>query len=410
MLKASKKKEKNIISVMFVYWISIIIWQTIRPVGNRSLIDTAMKIALFFPLLSYGWKHEKMTQNTVTFSYFLVFFITQMITLITDSGEVGLSQLITIVFMMMEVVIFLIFLFRETCRLSMIEKFCSSLVIVAIVMSFYNMIFNFDTFIYTFSGGGGSYGHECASFLYSNHEFALYLSVSILSLFWSFFRKKTSVLKFAVILTILALNLLSTYSRTAILGLIIALSILIFFYDKKIFIYFLIIGIIALIVILNNEFLYKLVFKQVLKGTFENEGVLDEERAGMYVHEMNAFLNGTWFQKIFGQGYAGASKYGGHDAYLIVLLTGGVCMMAFFLFIIAFGFYHAYQVLRRDKLLGAFLIGFIVFALLYMFAQTPILFYSSMDSFFVTMIAVMIPFYTSNGIRWETNFYEGTSN
>ena len=191
---------------MFVYWISIIIWQTIRPVGNRSLVDTTMKIALFFPLLSYGWKHEKMTRSTVTFSYFLVFLITQMITLIADSGEIGLSQLITIVFMMMEVVIFLIFLFRETCRLSMLEKFCSSLVVTAIVMCLYNMIFEFDTFIYTFSGGGGNYGHECASFLYSNHEFALYLSVSILSLFWLFFRKKISFWKFAFILAIICVT------------------------------------------------------------------------------------------------------------------------------------------------------------------------------------------------------------
>lgn len=405
----NKKKTKNIISVMFVYWISIIIWQTIRPVGNRSLIDTAMKIVLFLPVLFYGWKHEKTSQSTATFPYFMFFLVTQLLTLIFDSGEITLSSLITIVFMTVEVVIFLIFLYRETCKEKMIEKFCISLVIVAIIMCLYNVIFDFDTFSHTFSGIGGNYGYECKSFLYSNHEFGLYLSVAILSSLWLLFKRKLKLFPFIILIGLLGLNLFSTYSRTAILGLVLSVVILTFFYDKRVFLCLLVLGGIALVIVLNIEYLYKLVFETVLKGTFENENVLDEGRMGMYMEELAAFQNGTWLQKFLGQGYSGAAKYGGHDAYLIVLLTGGFCMMLLFLFMICFGFYRAFQILRRDKLLGALLIGYIVFSLLYMFAQTPILFYSSMDSFFITMISVMLPLYTSNGIRDVEKFYEGAT-
>ncbi len=410
MTARKQPRTKSIIGVMFLYWISVIAWQTVRPVANRSLVDTAAKIALLLPVILYGFRHNRPSRSGGMLFFSFLFVISQLITLLFDSGDPGTGQLITVVFMMMQVFIFLFLLYYEGCTKRMIEKFCRSLVAVAAVMSLYNMVFNFTEFSHLFSGGGGNYGYECASFLYSNHEFGLYLSVAILSAFWLFFERRMRARSFLPTAALLLANLLSTYSRTAILGLVIAILMLTFFYNKKAFFFTLIIGGIALLIVSNVEFLDKLIFDSVLKGTFENEGVLDEERSLMYEIEMQAFREGSLAQKLFGQGHAGASQYGGHNAYLIILLTGGVVMFFFFLLIIAFGVYKAFLVLSRDKPLGALLLGYIVFALLYMMAQTPILFYSPMDSFFITMTAILFPLYISNGIKNKERFYEGSAN
>lgn len=394
---------------MFIYWISIIIWQTIRPVANRSLIDTVMKIVLFLPVLVYGWKHNEMSKNTDTFPLFVIFLITQLLTFILDSGELKFSSFITMVFMLMEVVIFLIFLFRETCKEIAIEKFCFGLIVVAIIMSLYNIVFDFSKFSYVFSGGAGSYGHECTSFLYSNHEFGLYLSVSILSLFWLFFKKKIKGFKFFLIGVLLSANLLTTYSRTAIIGLLGALAILLFFYNKKTFAAFLAVFAVGLLIIANVDSLKTMFFDNILKGSLESGESLDEQRGGIYIEAWTAFKNGTFIRVLLGYGYAGAGKYAGHNAYLVVLLTGGVLMMAFFVLMLFFGIKRAFFILKRDRQLGALLLGYIVFALLYMIPQTPILFYSTMDSFFITMTAVLLPLYISNGMK-KGDFYENTSN
>ena len=410
MAQIKAKKPKNIILVMFIYWVSVIIWQTVRPVGNRSLIDTAVKIALFVPVLLYGFHNSKGLNGKAPIGCLLIFLVTQALTLLFDSGNITSSHLITVVFMIMQIVIFIVFLNGETCKAKMIEKFCYSLIIVALVMCVYNVIFNFKSFSHTFSGASGSYGHECASFLYSNHEFGLYLSVAILCALWSLFKKKLKAWQFILLILLFSVNLLSTYSRTAILGLVVAVFILTFFYSKKAFLWLLIITGIFLIIVNSSGFLHDLIFNKVLKGTFNNDSILDEERASMYRNELEAFRNGTIIQKLFGQGYAGGTQYGGHDAYLIILLTGGISMLALFILAVGFGIYNSILVIRKDNLLGALLFGFIVFSLLYMVAQTPILFYSTMDSFFITMITVLIPLYVSNGIRKTENFYESSSN
>lgn len=402
-----KASKNNIIKVMFIYWISVIIWQTIRPVANRSLIDSVVKISLFFPVLFYGWKNQNLKRFDTIAPYFLVFLLTQMTTLIFDSGEVGISSLITIIFMMMQIVIFLIFLPEEKASVSMLETLCKGLVVVGVVMSLYNVIFNWGRFRLVFSVSVNAYGNECKSFLYSNHEFGIYLSAALLSLLWFYFKKRIKEIFVLLIGVLLIVNLLSTYSRTAILGLIAASLILVFFYSKKTFAIVLSVIAVLLIVALSNDFVNDLVFGKIMKGSFVEGEVLDEERGNMYAQEWAAFRSGSLMQILFGQGYVGAAKYGGHDAYLIILLTGGVVMFGFFAFMICFGIYQSFKVLKQDRGTGALLFGYQVFALLYMVAQTPILFYSSMDSFFITMIAILVPFYISNGIHDKNEEKDG---
>lgn len=390
-------RKKNIIMTMFWYWIIIIVWQYVRPVSNRSLLDTLVKMCMFGLIVWYAVRNGKgLKLYGKTGIGIIIYFLTQIITIVLDSRKASTGNLITIAFMFIEIVIFLIMLNFETITEEQLTKFCKCLLAVAVIMCFYNMAFHTSRFMGTFSAGGYSYGRECKSFLYSNHEFGIYLSAAIISSCWLTIRGKLNKLLFLACGLLMGVNLLSTYSRTAIIGCIAALFILLFFYSKPLFT-----GVAAtfcggLVYISQNEKLNAIVFDKIMKGSFENGQVMDEGRSSMYEDEFQHFVDGDFFHKMFGYGYAGKEQFSGHDAYLVILLTGGIIMFIFFIMILLMGMNYAFKTMQKNKSIGSLMIGYIVFCVLYMIAQTPILFYSSMDSFFITMLAVIIPKYVYN--------------
>lgn len=389
-------RKSNIIMTMFWYWIIIIVWQYVRPVANRSLIDTAVKMGMFAVILLYAMRNGRgIRLYGNTGSCILLFFITQIFTVAFDSGDVSTGNIITIVFMFIEIMVFLVMLDHEVITEEELTKFCRYLLFIALVMCIYNMTYHSGRFLATFTSGS-AYGRECKSFLYSNHEFGIYLAAAIISSSWLTIRRKLKKVMFLLSAGVLGVNLLSTYSRTAILGCIAALFILVFFYSKRLF------GVISvcsagiLLYITSTPSLNNIIFNKIMKGSFQNGQVLDAGRSSMYEEEMQNFLDGSFFQKLFGYGYGGKSEFGGHDAYLTILLIGGVFMFIFFIAVILMGTNYALKTMRVNKSIGSLMIGYIVFTVLYMVAQTPILFFSSMDSFFITMLAVIIPKYIYN--------------
>lgn len=391
-------RRNNIIMTMFLYWIIIIVWQYVRPVANRSIIDTFVKMGMFCYVFQYAMKngHGFITNKKIGGGITL-FFLTQVITVLFDSGTFSIGNIITVVFMFFQIIIFLVMLNFDTITEEDLLDFCKLILIVSLIMSVYNVVFHANRFFATFSDGS-AYGRECKSFLYSNHEFGIYLSTAIISSCWLTIKGKLNKILFVICAIFMVVNLLSTYSRTAILGCIVALFILVFFYCKKLFIYVSVLFGGLMIYIRNKPALNNIVFNKIMKGSFENGQVMDENRSSMYAEEFQGFLNGTFFQKLFGYGYAGSSKFPGHDAYIGILITGGIFMFFFFIIIILMGLNYSFKVMKLEKSVGSLLIGYQVFCLLYMIAQTPILFYSTMDSFFITMLSILIPKYVYNHI------------
>lgn len=390
-------RKKSVIMTMFWYWIIIIVWQYIRPVANRSLLDTLVKIGMFGLVILYAMRNgHGLATNKNMGTGIILFFLTQAITVFGDSGTLSTGNMITIVFMFLQIIIFLVMLDSDTITKEDLFSFCKFMLIVALIMCVYNVMFHTNRFLATFSSSGSAYGRECKSFLYSNHEFGIYLSTAIISSCWLTIKGKLNKILFVLCGVFMAVNLLSTYSRTAILGCVAALFILVFFYRKKLFagVSILFGGLMAYII--SNPTLNNIVFNKIMKGSFDDGQVFDESRSSMYAEEVQNFLNGTFFQKLFGYGYAGFSKFPGHDAYIDILLTGGIIMFFFFIAVILLGFNYSFKIMRVDKSVGSLMIGYQVFCVLYMVAQTPILFYSTMDSFFITILSILIPKYVYN--------------
>lgn len=393
-------RKRNIAMTMFWYWIIVIVWQWVRPVENRSLIDSLVKVGAFAIILVYAQRRDRKTTESNWLIWMVLFLSTQVITVMFDSGDMTSGALISIAFIFIQIMVFLVLLSDDEVYESEVEKFCKFLVIVGMIMAIYNMIFERGRFIQAFSSGGGRYGSECKSFLYSNHEFGIYLANSIISLFWLTLRGKAKFWVLFVCGAVLGANLISTYSRTAILGTVAAVFILLFFYKKNVFAAALFIFAIAVAIIYLNPTTRAIIFDKILKGTFENGQIMDDNRSTMYQGEFELFKTADTFKQFFGYGYAGREKFEGHNGYLQILLTGGITMFVFFIGIIIVGFKYSLKVVMVNKSLGSLMLGYQIFSLLYMIAQTAVLFYSTMDSFFITMTAILIPKYVYNHVMF----------
>ena len=159
---------------------------------------------------------------------------------------------------------------------------------------------------------------------------------------------------------------------------------------------------VAIIAVFLNSTLRTFVFQKILKNSYADSGsLLDQGRAQMYRQELSYYMEGSILDKIFGHGY-GANKAGGHDAYLVILNTGGLAMFLFFMLTILWSVNNSVICYRIDRSIGALCFSLQTLSLLYMIAQTPILFYSTMDSFFITLLSVLVPLYVSNALLRST--------
>ena len=387
------KQNKGVAKVMFDYWILVILWQTFRPVANRSLVDSLVKLGLFGMVLLYGVSHRD-TRNTGRISVlFFLFLLTQMITIFSDSITTG--SIITNVFMIIEIVVFVIWLHNEEISLDELEWFAGRIIFVAVVMSGYSILFRTGRFIRSFTSAG-AYGSECKSFLYSNHEYALYLATALVFSIWMRFSKRTGGTKSTLLIAFLTINLITAFSRTAFFGCIIAIAFLSFAAGVKYFGRISFAGAAVLTVSLVNGKARNFVLGKILKGSYEKSGsIMDQGRSVMYQEEWRYFRKGSLMEKLFGHGYVG-NQAGGHDAYLAILNTGGILMFLFFAILIIRCLMVTRTCMRIDRMTGALFVGLQIMVLMYMVTQTPIIFYSTMDSFFITVMFVMIPLYTTN--------------
>ena len=385
--------KHGIAKVMFLYWISVILWQTFRPVENRSLTDSLVKTAIFGIVVLYAFYNRDTKNSKIITAVFAIFVLTQFVTLLNDT--ISLNSIITVSFMFAQIVAFLILQRDEEISEESLEWFSRMIVLVSLAMGFYSIFFRTDRFIRSFTKVG-TYGSECKSFLYSNHEFALYLAAAIILSVWLLFRRHGNKYLLTMILCFLTVNLISTFSRTAVIGCAIGVIILSFAMGNRTTGYVVLAAGAFACAFMLSASLRAFVLGKVLKNSIVDSGsIMDRGRSTMYRDEWAFFLNGSLIQKLFGHGYQG-NQTGGHDAYLMILNTGGLSMFAFFFLVILWSLHRSLICYRIHQEIGALYFGLQMLVLLYMVAQTPILFFSSMDCFFITMLFVMVPLYTSN--------------
>ena len=130
------KRNNNIAWLMFLYWIIVIVWQTVRPVANRSIVDTLVKMGMFGFVGYYGYNRRNVCNTGSIQSLLFIFIFSQIITILLDT--ITLASSITVVFMIAEIVIFLVWMRNEEISYADIEYFGTWIIRVAVIMAVYN--------------------------------------------------------------------------------------------------------------------------------------------------------------------------------------------------------------------------------------------------------------------------------
>ena len=137
--------KHGIAKLLFTYWIVVILWQTFRPVDNRSIADSLVKVSLFGIVLLHAIYNRDTRHSEPVAVVFLVFMFTQFITVIRDSFSVG--SLITVGFMFAQIIAFLIMQRNEEISDDSLEWLAKRIILISVIMGLYSILFKTGRFI-----------------------------------------------------------------------------------------------------------------------------------------------------------------------------------------------------------------------------------------------------------------------
>ena len=396
--------EKSYI-VLYVYWFALLLWQNIRSVGNRGGVDTLIKAGLIMLLVFYFcFNVQRLKIDALVASVLLA--ASAVVTLVSSSG-ITFSLLLYYLYP-----VFLYFIIYAVGWNAQINKkqlvsFLNWVVIMVAYIVVYALVFCRDQFSAAFSIST-AYGNELSSFLFSNHEYGMYLAYGIMAIFLCMELSESipiwrKVLYLIGIVTF-AVNLVLTFSRTSIIAFGAMLTIYMVYYANKstrrVLALTIIAGSIVIVFVPQlRDFITNIVFKD---GA--NSGRDELAQTGLFLYKES-----TLFQKILGNADFSATvaqitiHSNLHNGYIQTLLSNGVKGMIFLVSVVVTELRNNNSLKKLDEQnLCKMFNGFLIASGVYMLTTTITLFYSSIDSYFLTMFAIIIPKYVRNAINAGT--------
>lgn len=392
----------GIAHVFFIYWLILVVWQNLSRTIALSGTDLIIKIILILMLtLFYFHRARKVSKNI--FAIFLL-AISLIISLWHSGDSLSGRTFITYVYPLL--LAFLTLGIGNDFQINRREFsfFLNGVILVSLYMAIYSFIFYPNHFKGIFRLTA-AYGNELSSFLYSSHEYGMYLSFAIVSCLLCIEekqqepRKKRTPYYFAI--GIFGINLLLTFSRTAIFSLVIIMCIYCLFNkntETQKWISFSIFTFVVLLILSTK--IRNLVNLVLFKG-LKNLGSREE----LYSFAIKIFNDGTLGEKLFGYGYQVRNtfeQFSGHgsvhNAYLQVILYFG---LVGFLFLCTLLFSHFKMCIKLYKVSRFYSVVFICLLLsgmAIMFTNTMIVFTSPIDSFFLTVFTILVPKYVRNAM------------
>ena len=401
----NKIKGTSIWFGLYVYWAVLLIWQNIRSVGNRGGTDVLIKAALIVVLFVFFIMCSKIV-NTQNMVLILILTLATLLPIMIN-GSLEMSKLIYYLYPL-----FLCFCVygignTNTITKKQLTTFCNIVIATVWYIVLYAIIFCTDQFVGAFSLST-AYGNELSSFLPSNYEYGLYLTFGImLSVVCMEINKPSAGIKLFYIVTIIVFiaNLILTFSRTCIIAFLLIVAIYIIFSKKSkakyIFVVFITLAILTYFLSGTvRTFVDEIVFK----------GNANSGRSELIELGMDLYLDANLFEQIFGMEYGKfsalveyeTSHSSLHNAYIQTLLTNGVKGVIFVLAILITSIVTCVKTLMGHKEHGTLivlLIGFVLSSMIFMLTTTGSLFASSIDSYFLTVCAIIVPKYVCNAIR-----------
>ena len=400
-----KQRNRSLI-VLYLYWMTLLIWQNIRSVGNRSGTDVAIKLLLVFAL-SICFLMESRVIGIRPFLVALIFGALTAAPFFV-SGTFSVSILIYYLFPVLLFVLTYVVGGQFQVSKQQLMFFLRCIVVSVTYIVVYGLLFCWEQYEQAISAKYG-YGYELTSFLTSNYEYGLYLAFGIMSaillLELDSERRKVHIFYWLCVVAF-AITLVLTFSRTSIIAFLVMLSVYLMSYRKsrvsRRILMLCIIGFLLLVALppLQNYFI-KVVFKDNATS----------DRPELIVAGLRIFSNYSVYEKWFGSLSANAmvknlTEHSNlHNGYLQMLLTNGFKGFIFLAGLILEMLHTNRRALKRrsveEKRLIKTFQGFLMAGCVFMFTTTSTLMYSSIDSYFLTMFVILVPKYVRNAIRCD---------
>ena len=403
MIMFQKQKSCYLVYVMYLYWALLISWQIFRTSSNRSIVDISVKF-LILAILIFSTLKIQISIPVKNLIIFILFAYYMIFSLLVKEPAITVNSIITYCFPTILTYLFYVHGYNYKVSKEVYIKYLNLIIITVLVMAVYSIIFDFDKFINALKISN-AYGNELSSFLISNHEYALYLFLGLISCMFCYqFSSDTQFKKrylYIIAMIVFAINLVLTYSRTALLGFVVMLVTYIFIGNnntvKK---YIIACSIIGVLVLIFSPSLQEYVMKVVLK---ENT---DAGRLEMWNYGMTLFKDSPFFEKLTGYGYTAISQnlanyyqhQSFHNAYIQVLLQYGVIGFIFFTGLIVSTVINGIKTFRDNRFVGAMFLSMSISAIVYMLTNTTVFMLSTSDSFMFTIFFAVIPLYVKNAI------------
>ena len=394
---------KSVSFMLFLYWMILVIWQNVNEAGSTlGTIDTVLKAGLLLYLVAY-FLHNA---NKISQKIFVVLAFAAML-IITFFSEQSISLRTIINYAFPVLFAMVVYAFGDdfkVCKEHLIAFF-NCVIIIASYTAIYAVLFCTEQFENAFSITS-AYGNELTSFFISNHEYGMYLSFAIIGCLLCLRFKKAELTraKIPYILAIILLvpNLILTYSRTSIFATLIALVVF-FIFDKnrKFKRWFLTIAILTTLLILIIPTLRDFVFEIVMK---ENDSA---DRDILYESALEFFNDSSSFEKMFGHGTIATEQFfkdetahgSAHNAYLQILVSYGIVGLVVMIIFLLSQLYANIMLMKKNRFMGAIFTAMLISASAMMFANTSIIFNSPIDSYFLTIVAIVVPKFVRNSIN-----------
>lgn len=398
------KKIRNkfdICKIFVFYWIALIIWQNVFDSQNRGTVNAIVKVFLLV-YLTFSFFRVRTSVNRNAFIMLLLFVLSQMITFVLcDADNVSLGIIVQYVYPSLLLLLVHCVGHDLFVTKKQVDKMNGYILIVLVISILYILLFEPSQYTTAINAQNSGYGHELCSFFTSMHEYAVYLFYGVAVCINRIVDRTKGQLVYYILLVIFFATMIFTFSRTAI----VACMAYIFVYSilniqEKISKAVICSAIIFVIILSLKTSLYEYIFQVVWKsGEISSRDILTELA-------YNYLENGSVIEKIFGHGIAktrayffATGEYGSiHNGYLQVLAYYGGVGLVFMLSYMLTQLRDIAKLFKIDKNVALSSLCMLIFCILAMIPQTFIVFTSSIDCYFITVMLLVIPKYQRNSV------------
>lgn len=395
--------KTNIVKPMVMYWIVLVVYKAFFPLDAKSTVDLVIKsLLLLYLIFSFiFYPSGKVGIKAIFFPFVLCLLIPFLHESYTAKNVIIYAFVIIFTFLTM-----------GNTKQYIITKdqliwFYNTVIIVMVIASIYSAVFDTSKFL-SVSGYTSAYGNELKSFFDSSHIYGLYLSGAIIACLICLDQvKEISKRKYYYISLILLIpNLILTFSRTAIFSTAVFGIVYILLGKNKILKRSVIIlSIAASIVVLTNDAVQKFLFSIVFKaGNMAGRDTL--LNASMNIYNQLLIID-----KIFGIGFTEVREElvsltgweSAHNAYVEILLAFGILGIIWIFGLFFFLLFKYIRLFAIDKKWSVDFLCLLIWCFAMMLTNTFIIFTSSVDSYFLTIFAIVVPQFYANTLLYESS-------